>query len=171
MIRYVLCYNTIVGCYGPGDSNDKYQGNNNSISITADLSYTMSLSSGGEKTIRCDDGLSTSPALALSPAQVYQLAPISQHVEEEEEEEERLCSAMSHSGITTTTATSGWDSVCAYCPQIPCMLDGSVRSNILMGHELIPSLYEDVLAGCGLRQDMMVWYGMVKRVFSSSCCC
>ena len=123
------------GSYDPGDS------------ITAALSYTVSLS-GGEG--RKDDG-STS---ALPPARVYQLASSSSSSSTSKyTEEDRSSSAMdpSSDGIP-----SSWDSVFAYCPQIPTILDGSVRSNILMGHELVPSRYEEVLAGCGLRQDMMV---------------
>lgn len=124
------------GSYDPGDSSN---------SITAALSYTVSLS-GGEG--RRDDG-STS---AL--ARVYQLASSSSSSSTSKyTEEDRSSSAMdpSSDGIP-----SSWDSVFAYCPQIPTILDGSVRSNILMGHELVPSRYEEVLAGCGLRQDMMV---------------
>jgi len=115
------------GSYDPGDS------------ITAALSYTVSLS-GGEG--RRDDG-STS-----APARVYQLASSSSSSTSKYTE-----GAMdpSSDGIP-----SSWDSVFAYCPQIPTILDGSVRSNILMGHELVPSRYEEVLTGCGLRQDMMV---------------
>ena len=130
------------GSYDPRDSSN---------SITAALSYTVSLS-GGEG--RRDDG-STS---ALPPARVYQLASSSSSSSSSSStskytEEDRSSSAMDPScdGIP-----SSWDSVFAYCPQIPTILDGSVRSNILMGHELVPSRYEEVLAGCGLRQDMMV---------------
>ena len=123
--------------YDPGDSSN---------SITAALSYTVSLS-GGEG--RRDDGS------ALAPARVYQLASSSSSSSSTSKytEEDRSSSAMdpSSDGIP-----SSWDSVFAYCPQIPTILDGSVRSNILMGHELVPSRYEEVLTGCGLRQDMMV---------------
>jgi hypothetical protein len=125
------------GSYDPGDSSN---------SITADLSYTVSLSGGGRG--RGDDGsISTS-----APARVYQLASSSSSTSKYSEGD-RSSSAMDSSsgGIP-----SSWDSVFAYCPQIPTILDGSVRSNILMGHELVPSRYEDVLMGCGLRQDMMV---------------
>ena len=125
------------GSYDPGDSSN---------SITAALSYTVSLS-GGEG--RRDHG----SALALAPARVYQLASSSSSSTSKYSEEDRSSSAMDPScdGIP-----SSWDSVFAYCPQIPTILDGSVRSNILMGHELVPSRYEEVLAGCGLRRDMMV---------------
>jgi hypothetical protein len=125
------------GSYDPGDSSN---------SITAALSYTVSLS-GGEG--RRDDGSTSTSA----PAWVYQLASSSSSSTSKYSEEDRSSSAMdpSSDGIP-----SSWDSVFAYCPQIPTILDGSVRSNILMGHELVPSRYEEVLAGCGLRQDMMV---------------
>jgi len=77
----------------------------------------------------------------------YQLAPISELVHER----------PSSSIKSSISGINGRDSsVFAYCPQIPSILNGSVRSNILMGHELIPSRYEEVLVGCGLRQDMMV---------------
>ena len=122
--------------YDPGDS------------ITAALSYTVSLS-GGER--RRDDGSTSTLAPAL--ARVYQLASSSSSSTTKYAEEDRSSSAMDPNcdGIP-----SSWDSVFAYCPQIPTILDGSVRSNILMGHELVPSRYEEVLTGCGLRQDMMV---------------
>ena len=125
------------GSYDPGDSSN---------SITAALSYTVSLS-GGE--IRRDDG-STS---ALPPARVYQLASSSSSSTSKYTEEDRSSSAMDPSSYGIP---SSWDSVFAYCPQIPTILDGSVRSNILMGHDLVTSQYEEVLTGCGLRQDMMV---------------
>ena len=128
--------------YDPGDSSN---------SITAALSYTVSLS-GGER--RRDDGSTSTLAPAL--ARVYQLASSSSSSSSSTTkyaEEDRSSSAMDPNcdGIP-----SSWDSVFAYCPQIPTILDGSVRSNILMGHELVPSRYEEVLTGCGLRQDMMV---------------
>ena len=57
---------------------------------------------------------------------------------------------------TTTIVARGEDSMFSYCPQTPCMLDDTVRANILMGYVLIPDRYEEVLVGCGLKQDMLV---------------
>lgn len=44
----------------------------------------------------------------------------------------------------------------AYCPQVPAMHSGSIRSNILMGAPLEHARYMKVLAGCCLLQDLQV---------------
>lgn len=44
----------------------------------------------------------------------------------------------------------------AYCPQVPPMHAGSMRSNILMGSEYDEELYHSVLEGCCLAQDLEV---------------
>lgn len=44
----------------------------------------------------------------------------------------------------------------AYCPQVPPMHAGSIRSNILMGAELDEEVYHSVLEGCCLVQDLEV---------------
>ena len=44
----------------------------------------------------------------------------------------------------------------AYCPQVPSMHAGSIRSNILMGSEMDEVRYRDVLRGCCLLQDIEV---------------
>jgi hypothetical protein len=44
----------------------------------------------------------------------------------------------------------------AYCPQLPPMHAGTIRSNILMGSGYDASLYHSVLDGCCLTQDLEV---------------
>ncbi len=44
----------------------------------------------------------------------------------------------------------------AYCPQVPSMHAGSIRSNILMGSEMDQARYRDVLQGCCLLKDIEV---------------
>ena len=46
----------------------------------------------------------------------------------------------------------------AYCPQVPPMHTGTVRSNILMGSEMEEEAYHAVLEGCCLMQDVQVLY-------------
>jgi ATP-binding cassette subfamily C (CFTR/MRP) protein 2 len=44
----------------------------------------------------------------------------------------------------------------AYCPQVPAMHAGSIRSNILMGSEYDEQRYQEVLDGCCLYEDLQV---------------
>ena len=49
----------------------------------------------------------------------------------------------------------------AYCPQVPPMHTGTVRSNILMGSEMEEEAYHAVLEGCCLMQDIQVRFLLV----------
>lgn len=49
-----------------------------------------------------------------------------------------------------------------YCPQVPAMHSGSIRSNILMGCPLEHARYMKVLAGCCLLQDLQVLIWLVS---------
>lgn len=56
----------------------------------------------------------------------------------------------------------------AYCPQVPCMHAGSIRSNILMGSEMEEKRYRSVLEGCCLQQDIEV-RSVVAADYSTIC--
>lgn len=55
----------------------------------------------------------------------------------------------------------------AYCPQVPSMHAGSIRSNILMGSEMNETRYRDVLQGCCLLQDIEVRLILALHCFCS----
>jgi ATP-binding cassette subfamily C (CFTR/MRP) protein 1 len=42
----------------------------------------------------------------------------------------------------------------AYVPQVPWIFNGSIKDNILFGHEFEPDFYELVLAACALKPDL-----------------
>jgi ATP-binding cassette, subfamily C (CFTR/MRP), member 1 len=44
----------------------------------------------------------------------------------------------------------------AYCAQTPWLLNVTIRENILLGHELLPSRYRNILHYCSLEEDLDV---------------
>ncbi|PKI77038.1 hypothetical protein CRG98_002541 [Punica granatum] len=45
----------------------------------------------------------------------------------------------------------------AYVPQSAWIQTGTIRDNILFGRQMNPSLYENVLESCALKQDIAIW--------------
>ncbi|XP_057248104.1 ABC transporter C family member 13 isoform X2 [Beta vulgaris subsp. vulgaris] len=71
-------------------------------------------------------------------------------------------SSLLHSVLGEMKVIDGWavlNGSTAYVPQVPWILSGTIRENILLGKEHIPERYADVLRACALDLDISLLSG------------